>query len=243
MRRALERADRNTSKYVAEMGIDRGLLDLQRTIKFEDRHVLTRDEIFRFGIDRREFVETPWLLETGTRAFLRKLAVEKLEGKTSYRLLQWQLSCLAADDFRLNYQRQLEGPGTYGMVSIAGVAPKPLQFRFPPFKSPGYENWQLRMTKASVESLAGLPQLEITETSIAPDGQRLVHVAKLSTDGLSTSMKTLFGGCTVPTIGNDWWRAAVELKKQNVAPKQDITPKQDLAPKQEAAPKESPSDK
>jgi len=79
MRRALERADHNTSKYVAEMGIDRGLLDLQRTIKFEDRHVLTRDEIFRFGIDRREFVETPWLLETGTRVFLRKLAAEKQE--------------------------------------------------------------------------------------------------------------------------------------------------------------------
>jgi len=133
---------------------------------------------------------------------------------------------VAADDFRLNYQRQVEGPGAYGMVSISGVAPKPLQFRFPPFKSSGYENWQLRMTKASVESLAGLPQLDITETSIASDGQRLVHVAKLSTDGLAASMKTLLGGCTVPTIGNDWWRAAIDLKKQGGAPKHDLAPKE-----------------
>ena len=27
-------------------------------------HVLTRDEIVRFGIDRRDFVETPWMFES-----------------------------------------------------------------------------------------------------------------------------------------------------------------------------------
>jgi hypothetical protein len=40
------------------MGADRGLLDLAKTVEFEALHILTREEIVRFGIDRREFVET-----------------------------------------------------------------------------------------------------------------------------------------------------------------------------------------
>ena len=36
------------------MGAEPALLALASTIKFEDAHVLTREEVVRFGIDRRE---------------------------------------------------------------------------------------------------------------------------------------------------------------------------------------------
>ncbi len=44
------RADRMIAAYLAKMGIDAGLLGLTKTVKFEDIHVLTRDEIARFGL-------------------------------------------------------------------------------------------------------------------------------------------------------------------------------------------------
>ena len=62
--RGHQRADRMASAYLAKVGIDAGLLGLTKTIKFEDIHVLTRDEIARFGLDRRELVETPWKFES-----------------------------------------------------------------------------------------------------------------------------------------------------------------------------------
>ena len=59
------------------MGAEQGLLALASTIRFEDLHVLTREEIFRFGIDRREFVETPWTFENVGRSVVHKTAIQK----------------------------------------------------------------------------------------------------------------------------------------------------------------------
>jgi hypothetical protein len=58
--RALEILNRDMAAYLAAMGIDRGLFELIKTVRFENSHTLTRDELFRFGIDRRELVETDW---------------------------------------------------------------------------------------------------------------------------------------------------------------------------------------
>ena len=75
--RGMERADRMLHGYIAKMGADVGLLDLARTIKFEDMHVLTREEIARFGIDRREVVETPWIFESSSRSMVRKTVTQR----------------------------------------------------------------------------------------------------------------------------------------------------------------------
>jgi len=70
--RGLQRGDRMLQNYIVKMGADVGLLRLARTVKFEDLHVLTREEIARFGIDRRAFAETPWIFENSGRSILRK---------------------------------------------------------------------------------------------------------------------------------------------------------------------------
>ena len=74
--RGVERADRMLASYIVKMGAEIGLLELARTIKFESMHVLTRDEIVRFGIDRRDFVETPWTFESTGRSMARKTVIE-----------------------------------------------------------------------------------------------------------------------------------------------------------------------
>ena len=61
--RSMARADRERAAFVAAMGISRELDDLIKTVKFESLHVLTRTELYRFGIDTRPLPETAWTLE------------------------------------------------------------------------------------------------------------------------------------------------------------------------------------
>jgi hypothetical protein len=108
--RAVLRGDRLLSDYVVRMGIEGELLDVARRIKFEDMHVLTRDQIFRFGIDRREFVETPWMFENLGRPLIRKSALARSDDGKAWRALQWRLFCLSPGQFQLEFHRPRSRP-------------------------------------------------------------------------------------------------------------------------------------
>src|ERR1700687_4333992 len=86
--RGMERADLMLSRHVLKMGAEGALLDLAKSVKFESMHILTREEIVRFGIDRREFVETPWTFENSIRSMVRKAAIAKSDAGNAYRILQ-----------------------------------------------------------------------------------------------------------------------------------------------------------
>jgi hypothetical protein len=193
--RGVERADKLLSNYVVKMGIEGELLDVAKHTKFEDMHVLTRDEIFRFGIDRREFVETPWAFENLGRALIRKSAIARGENGKTWRALQWRLFCRNTEQFQLDFQRQVSATPNLAVISISSGAAKPLTFAFPPAKPAGYEVWGLRLPKSSVQAIADLPQIDLTETANALDGRRLVHGEKLSTEGLAASLASLQGTC------------------------------------------------
>jgi hypothetical protein len=196
--RGVERADKLLSNYVFKMGIEGELLDVAKHTRFEDMHVLTRDQIFRFGIDRREFVETPWAFENLGRALIRKSAISRGENGTNWRALQWRLFCRNAEQFQLDFQRQVGTTAAVATISISSGAAKPFIFAFPPAKPAGYEVWGLRMPKSSVQAIADLPQIDLTETANALDGRRLVHGEKLSTEGLAASLASLQGTCPLP---------------------------------------------
>jgi hypothetical protein len=196
--RGVERADRLLSNYVFKMGIEGELLDVAKHTKFEDMHVLTRDQIFRFGIDRREFVETPWVFENLGHALIRKSAISRGENGKTWRVLQWRLFCLNAEQLQLDFQRQITASPPFAAISISSGATKPFAFVFPPAKPAGYEVWGLRMPKTSAQAIADLPQIDLTETANAPDGRRLAHGEKLSTEGLAASLASLQGSCPLP---------------------------------------------
>jgi hypothetical protein len=193
--RGVERADKLLSNYVVRMGIEGELLDVAKHTRYEDMHVLARDEIFRFGIDRREFVETPWAFENLGRALIRKSAISRGENGKTWRTLQWRLFCLNAEQLQLDFQRQVSASPTFAAISISSGGAKPLVFTFPPAKPAGYEVWGLRMAKSSAQAIADLPQIDLTETANALDGRRLVHGEKLSTEGLAASLASLQGTC------------------------------------------------
>jgi hypothetical protein len=54
--------DAQTRRYIKDMGVDDALMDAALKVPHESVHYLTRNEIAGYGIDRREFLETPWIL-------------------------------------------------------------------------------------------------------------------------------------------------------------------------------------
>src|SRR5258707_6219951 len=136
--RGHERADRMVASYIVRIGVDIRLLELASTVKFEDIHALTREEIIRFGIDRRERVETPWIFENIGRSTVRKIATLKADGDKSYRLSQWRLFCFSTDQFELDFQRPVATSLVLPAVLISNAGSTPLYFKSPPIKAQGF---------------------------------------------------------------------------------------------------------
>lgn len=189
-----EHADRLAEVYFAKMGIDAELLALTKTVRFEDIHDLTRDEIARFGFDRREFVETPWKLAS-TGLNISKIAVGRRPGETSFRLLQWRVTCLDADRLALHFERPAAvSPILLPSVSMAGDA-GPIYFDRGPVAASGLEQWVLRLRRSDLQSLMDQPQIELTETPPAADGGRLPQTIKLSNEGGADALAALVLSC------------------------------------------------
>ena len=196
--RGRERADRMLREYIVKMGAEIGLLVLARTVKFEDTRVLTREEIDRFGIDRRDVVETPWTFENVGRSVVHKTALQKLASDGSFRSSQWRLFCINAEQFELGLQRQAVAQALLPVVSISNGEAKPLYFVSTRASLPGFNHWATRMTRASVQSLSEQGQFDLTETSQAPDGRRLARSAKFSSEGLAGAVNSLLATCPAP---------------------------------------------
>ena len=120
---SLARADRERAAFVVSMGIARELDDLIRTVKFESLHVLTRAELYRFGIDTRPTPETAWTFEAASRPYIRKIAAAKQGDGTSFRTMEWRLFCENKDRARLMFVREVDpaGGGLKTMMLTAGV--------------------------------------------------------------------------------------------------------------------------
>jgi hypothetical protein len=196
--RGLERADRLIASYILKMGAEPALLGLARTIRFEDMHILTREEIAHFGIDRRELAETPWTFENSARGVIGKVAVRTDGGDKSYHTSLWRLVCFNADQFELDFQRKALANASLAAVSMSNGGPKPLFLTPVRSKLPGSEFWGLRIDRASLQSLAGLAQFEVAEIWQTPDGQRQPHTVKFSSEGLSGALDRLLATCPPP---------------------------------------------
>lgn len=197
-RRGHERADQMVAAYLAKMGIEAGLLSLAKSVRFEDIHVLTREEIARFGIDRREFVETPWKFENNGYRRMHKIAVVRGAGETSFRLLHWRIACFGANRLVLEFQRPMSANAGISSVSIAGLDAKPVYFVYPPVKASSFEHWGLAMARPALQSLLDRPETELTETSHAADGRRTPQTIKISNDGWAAALDSLLVTCPPP---------------------------------------------
>jgi hypothetical protein len=199
------------ARYVGEMGMDKALFEAAAQIRHERIRYLSLDEIARFGIDRREFHESRWMVDEGPPGPLAviKFVVEaKGSDKGSpeakqYRTTRIRLTCGRSGDLRVEYGRELAS--TDQPVSIAVTTRGDAFVLAPPGSkpAPGYNDVQIenRLARVPVGYFEEAAADEIIEITQAPDSSmpdKPPPPTRLSTSGLSDSIGALGQRCRKP---------------------------------------------
>jgi hypothetical protein len=193
--RSLEKAARERTSYVAAMGISRELDDLIRTVKFENIHVLTRPELYRFGVDTRAVAETGWTLEAVAHPYIRKIALAKKDDSASFRTMEWRLFCENRDRARMMFVREFDN-GTAGRNSVVMMAgEKPVSFGAFPARIASYEAWSGTIATEALQAVLAASRLQIGESTRMPDGKINQNLFDIDTRGLEQAWSTLFATC------------------------------------------------
>jgi len=189
--RALDSLNRDMAAYIVAMGIDRRLFDLIKTVRFESMHALTRDEIFRFGIDKREMVETDWSFNG---AWIEKLVQARgtSTGK-EFRIRRWRIMCGAGQSLLMSYARNNRDEPLASAALRFGADQKIVLGAF--------EQAALRTVTVEagmVEKLKVATQLSLMEVGtadVAAGAERSVEETVLSTSGLAQAIEQLWRAC------------------------------------------------
>jgi hypothetical protein len=196
--RLMEKADRERESFVASMGINHEFTELVRTVKFETPHVLTRSELFRFGIDTRAMAETVWTLErVGLEgAFVVKVAQTRIGDGSTFRTLQWRMYCENRQRARLVFVRELDADdaGLASMTLTAG-SEQPLVFgKFPSFTGK-YEVWRDTLGPVGIKALLEAPRLQMREAFAEPDGRTNASSLDIDNTGLEQGWAQVLTSC------------------------------------------------
>jgi hypothetical protein len=194
--RGLARADRERASFVAAMGISHELVDLIKTVKFENAHVLTRPELYHFGIDTRSIAETAWTLEAEARPYIRKVALAKKDDGVAFRTMEWRLFCENKDRARLMFARELDKgtADTNSMVMMAG-SEKPVAFRTFPARMGTFEAWSGTIASTAMKAVLAAPHLQMGEGRLMPDGKTSQAIFEIDTRGLESAWMQIFASC------------------------------------------------
>jgi hypothetical protein len=200
--RQLRTAEDRLARYIAEMGIDKGLLEAAGQIGHERVRFLSLNEIARFGIDRREFHESRWMLDEGPPGPLAvvKFVVEAKAEPKEYRITRVRLSCGRTGDIRVEYSRELSSLDR--PASIAVTTRSDALVLAPPRSKPtlGYNDVQIedRLARVPVtffEDAAAGDAIEITPAPNVSVPDRTSKPIRLALDGLSDSIGVLAKQC------------------------------------------------
>jgi hypothetical protein len=189
------------ARYFRAMGIDTALLDAANEIPHDGLRYLSRDEIARFGIDRREFNESNWMIDEGPPGpfALLKFVTEAAgpDGK-EYRTTRIRLTCYGQDQIWIGYDRELASSdaGVAAPISLVARGGN-IVFRprlFVPIM--GYNNIPMdgrreRIPISMLEEAAAGDGIEIAEKPERAQSDQRPRVTKISTAGLSQALAAL----------------------------------------------------
>jgi hypothetical protein len=96
-------------RYLIEMGVDPALVDAAERVRFDQIHILTRQEIADFGIETRGRYETPWMLDKNSQRWTLLKSVTQANGadRPEYRTGVVRISCEGANRILFSYRREL----------------------------------------------------------------------------------------------------------------------------------------
>ncbi|MGP9811351.1 hypothetical protein ACTZWT_07545 [Rhodopseudomonas sp. NSM] len=193
MAKARAKSDRDLKAFIAEMGIGPDLFDLIETVSYENKRLLTRDELHRFRIDPRSFGETPWTVETGDRPFVRKAAFARHGGR--FVDLEWRLTCAPKNHAALLYGRDIgAGAGAVAVAMSSGTWTPARFIRLP--RSDRFEVWGAAIPAADLAKLFAAPSLQVGEVTPLADGGTSQNSFEIGTGGLETAWRKVEPACT-----------------------------------------------
>jgi hypothetical protein len=229
--RTMAKANRERAAFVVAMGVNRELDDLIKTVKFESLHVLTRPELYRFGIDTRSLSETAWTLESVARPYLRKIALAKRDDDGSFRLLEWHLYCENRDRARLMFVREFDqGVAPFDSVMMMAAPERAVAFGKYPARVGKYEVWSDPVTPDVMQAMLAAPRLQMGERSRAADGKTQTETFDIDTSGLQAGWNKLLESCpaapaaarpvaVVPVIGAAAQAAPLQAPASTASPR------------------------
>lgn len=205
-----------TRRYIRDMGIDPALLDVAQKVPHENVYYLTRDQVAAFGIDRREFAETPWFFDRFPNGsmYVSKWIVEargpeRKERRVSVVLLR----CSSASRVSMQYVRGLAsdeiGRGTTATFSIgknkARVTVSGDGTKRDALDAGGlFSSGVGFVSFADIEAAAAADEaIRVTVSDPGAD-TTLSSVMELSTHGLATGIKLLREKCAQAAQPASW---------------------------------------
>jgi hypothetical protein len=204
----LQAGNARLAAYIEAMGIDKGLLEAAQRISPDKMHLLTRDEIARYGIDTRDVVESGWTVDPRPSAApaVLKLVSDARNGK-DYRNVIIRLVCEPNDRIGIQYWRELPA-GETALARAMKVATHGGGFEFAPALHKAtstsskreLEGRGARVPVTLLEEAAAGGTIEISEASDKA-GEPPHRVTTLSTAGLARSLATLRQRCTEADSG------------------------------------------
>jgi hypothetical protein len=212
--RSMARADHERAAFVVSMGIARELDDLIKTVKFESLHILTRAELYRFGIDTRSLPETAWTLEAAARPYIRKIAVAKQGDGGSFRTMEWRLFCENKDRARLMFVRESDpAAGSLKTMMLTAGPDKSVAFGKFPARVGKYEVWSDVVAPDAMQAMLAASSLHMGEGTLDAEGKTKLATFDIDTHGLGASWTQLRSSCPANTA-----RPAAASSNLNVNP-------------------------
>ena len=203
--KARERSNDKLEEYLTQMGMDDGLLKAANAIANERVRYLSRDEIARFGVDRREFQESRWTVDEGPPgpfSVIKYFVEAKGNDRDQHRTSRIRLSCIDAKELRVDFSRELAADDGGVAVPIKLTAAQSAivfrQRRSKPLD--GYNDVSIddrveRVAIATLQAIAAAPSIDLAEAPSRVQVDRPPRVRKLSTVGFAPALAALMVKC------------------------------------------------
>jgi hypothetical protein len=194
------KARRDRESFVRAMGIKHELNDLIEKTPFENSHILTRSELYQYGIDTRTMAETGWTFESAARPYARKIILRKKTDSASFRTMEWRLFCENKDRARLMFIREFDigAAGTISAILMAGTE-KLVGFGAFPMRLGTYEAWSETVAPNSMKTLLAASRLQMGEGIVTSDGKPNQEIFDIDSHGLEPAWIQLAASCSTPT--------------------------------------------
>ena len=193
--RGMEKANRERAAFVASMGISHELDDIIKTVKFESIHVLTRAELYRFGIDTRATIEGSWALESWPRTTIFKSALVRKADGSDFRRVGWRLACGNRDDARLTFVNQIDKSTTRASSVVLLLGPEKRLAFSRSSGTAGYEFWYVALAPDTLKALFSMPRVQMEENISPASGNAAQNILEFTSSGFEDGWKKVSASC------------------------------------------------